>query len=210
MRLHVQGDELADVAELDDDLLCVVVVLVLAEALDSHLQQHPVDAWLPDNVDKAVQGPDLHEDLHGLAVLSCGEVHLARRSEVAILFRGSGLLQDETLGDRVLGDLFAPCGFVRNAWLVELLALLSPVLRLVPLPEFGEHLDGHIVLLRPAEMLGCLTVLALKSQHLRCHELLLLVGQALPVAVLLRDPVQQVDVLHVPDSDKSLSRDVEA
>mmetsp|Transcript_9414 Transcript_9414/g.27996 ORF Transcript_9414/g.27996 Transcript_9414/m.27996 type:complete len:589 (+) Transcript_9414:1058-2824(+) len=222
--LHVQGDEHAHVAHLDDGLLREGVVLMGPEGLHGLLQQaRLVLRELPDHLDQAVQGADLDEDLHRLPGLPRREVHLARRAEVAVLLGGGRLLQDEALRNRLLGSLRArrgvACGGGRDgahrvrdglqSAPAALLALLRPVLRLVPLPQLRVHLHGHVVLLRAAEVLRRLGVLALEGQDLRGDQLLLLVREVGAVPVLVRDPVEQINVPHVADANEGLARDVE-
>mmetsp|Transcript_79571 Transcript_79571/g.257702 ORF Transcript_79571/g.257702 Transcript_79571/m.257702 type:complete len:955 (-) Transcript_79571:1050-3914(-) len=218
VRLHVQRDELAHVPQLDDRLLGESVVLVVPEGLHRHLQELLLRVCqLSHHLDEAVQRGDLREDLHGLAVLPGREVHLPGGAQVPVLLRGRRLLEDEALGDGVLRHrhrarlrgLGAARGRGAGGLRAGPLALLGPVLGLVPVPELRVHLHGQVVLLGPAEALRRLAVLALEGHDLRCDELLLLVRKTRPVAILLRDAVQEVDVPHVADPDEGLARDVE-
>mmetsp|Transcript_102146 Transcript_102146/g.284437 ORF Transcript_102146/g.284437 Transcript_102146/m.284437 type:complete len:378 (-) Transcript_102146:1770-2903(-) len=218
VRLHMQGNQLPHIAQLDDGLLRKSVVLVLPKGFDGHLQELCVcRRQLPHHLDEAVQGRDLDEDLHGLTVLARREVHLAGRAQVSVLLRGGGLLQDQALCNGViLGEdvlmLFgvAACVGSGPGAGTSLLALLGPMFGLIPLPQLCVHLHSHVILLCSAVELGRLAVLALEGQHLRCDELLLLVSEACPVAILLRNPVEQVNVAHVPNADEGLAGDVEA
>mmetsp|Transcript_23918 Transcript_23918/g.80748 ORF Transcript_23918/g.80748 Transcript_23918/m.80748 type:complete len:237 (-) Transcript_23918:1490-2200(-) len=84
------------------------------------------------------------------------------------------------------------------------------MLGLVPLPQLCVHLHGGVELFGAAEVLGRLCVLPLEGEDLCGDQLLLFVREAGAVAVLLRDPVEQVDVPHVADPDEGLAGDVEA
>mmetsp|Transcript_31102 Transcript_31102/g.78696 ORF Transcript_31102/g.78696 Transcript_31102/m.78696 type:complete len:286 (+) Transcript_31102:940-1797(+) len=84
--LHVQRDEHTDIADLDDRFLGELVVLMLAERPNRHVQQLRLRTrQLPNNLDQALECTNLDEDLDCLAMLAGSEVHLAGGPQVSIL-----------------------------------------------------------------------------------------------------------------------------
>mmetsp|Transcript_82798 Transcript_82798/g.182005 ORF Transcript_82798/g.182005 Transcript_82798/m.182005 type:complete len:415 (-) Transcript_82798:730-1974(-) len=234
MGFHVEVDEHTHIPDLEDGLLGERIVLMLSKCLDGHIKGLRIRRRQQSNdLDEAVQSVDADEDFEGLFELTGSGVHLPCSLEVAILFRGGSLLEDEALRDGGFAALRVPAQTSQNTaaahagrgpWEVRdgvgagagpgldagLLALLRPMLRFVPLSKLSVHLDGRVELLRLPEVLRSVEVLALEGQHLCRDKMFLLRREARAIPVLLSDSVQQVDVPHVPNPNEGLPSDVEA